>query len=106
MTENEIHDFFCIKGKEEDFFAGLINESKDEPSFPAEKIIFEILKKTFGYPVSFMDEGKEEIYYLSESKSDAVYQKYAEEINNGYYETLYDFVQELSDYLANCPDAD
>lgn len=105
MTEEEIKTFFNVNKNNEKTYLAVRNlfsdqEIQDSP----EKLITEILKQTYGYPITFMDEAKEELIHISQEKSLKVYEKYADEIINGYYEDLYDFTQELSDCLGNFPE--
>lgn len=105
MTEEEIKSFFNVtKNNEKSYFAVRDKLSDEEIQTHPEKLITEILKQTYGYPIAFMDEAKEELIHISEEKSLKVYEKYAEEIIDGYYEDLYDFTQELSDCLGNFPE--
>lgn len=105
MTEQEIKDFFILSKKDEEDYkkirSNFTDEQIEQDSVP---LVTELLKKAYGFPISFMDEGKEELFALSEEKSIEVYEKYAIEILNNYYEDLYDFTQELSDCLANFPE--
>lgn len=105
LTEDEIKSFFNVnKNNEKSYFDVRNNFSEEEIKNNPEKLITEILKQTYGFPITFMDEAKEELMHLSEEKSLQVYEKYAMEIVNDYYEDLYDFTQELSDCLRNFPD--
>lgn len=105
MTEAEIKSFFNVnKNNEKSYFEVRNNFSEEEIQNHPENLITEILKQTYGCPITFMDEAKEELIHISEEKSIQVYEKYAEEILDGYYEDLYDFTQELSDCLGNFPE--
>lgn len=105
MTEQEIKDFFILSKKDEEDYTKLRSAYTDEQiAADPVPLVTEILKKSYGFPISFMDEAAEELFNLSEEKSTEVYEKYAMEILNGYYEDMYDFTQELSDFLANFPD--
>ncbi len=105
VTEEEIKSFFNVtKNNEKSYFAVRDKFSDEDIQTNPEKLITEILKQTYGFPITFMDEAKEELIHISEEKSLKVYEKYAEEIIDGYYEDLYDFTQELSDCLGNFPE--
>lgn len=105
MTEDEIRTFFNVNANNEKTYLAVRNKFTDEEiQSKPENLITEILKQTYGCPITFMDEAKEELIHVSEEKSQKVYEKYAEEIVNGYYEDLYDFTQELSDCLGNFPE--
>ncbi|WP_407400135.1 hypothetical protein [Treponema sp.] len=104
MTEEEIKIFFNVNVNNEKSYLAVRNVFSDEEVLNhPEKLIAEILKQTYGYPISFMDEAMEELVHISEEKSLKVYENYAQEIVKGYYENLYDFTQELSDCLGNFP---
>lgn len=107
MTENEIRTFFNVTPNNEKSYLEVRNNFTDEQVCNNPEIfIKEILKKTYGFPITFMDEWKEELFTVSEEKSEKVYAQYAQEIINGYYEDLYDFTQELSDCFRNFPEDD
>lgn len=104
MNEQEIKEFFGIKDTHKNFQelrAGFTAEQIE--ANPAE-FITAILKQTYGFPITFMDEAAEELIHISEEKSQKVYETYAQEILDGEYEDLYDFTQELSDALGNFPE--
>lgn len=104
MTEQEIKDFFLIKDSHKNYQEIRAKFSDQEIQENPAALITEILKQTFGFPISFMDEGREELFTASAERSESVYQSYANEILNGYYEDLYDFTQELSDCFKNFPE--
>jgi len=105
MTEEEIKEFFMVTDKNLNSYLEVRNGFTDEQiAEKPEALITEILKKTYGYPITFMDEAAEELIHVSEERSIKVYEDYAMEILNGYYEDLYDFTQEVSDCFRNFPD--
>ncbi|MCQ2593204.1 MAG: hypothetical protein MJ188_10525 [Treponema sp.] len=105
MTEDEIKEFFNVnKNNEKSYLKVRELFSDDQIQNNPEQLISEILKQTYGFPITFMDEGREELFTVSPEKSEKVYAQYAEEIKNGYYESLYDFTQELSDCFSNFPE--
>ncbi|MBQ0040274.1 MAG: hypothetical protein KBS64_07605 [Treponema sp.] len=101
MTDEEIRAFFLISPSNEKSYLELRERLGTKADSDPELLVTEILKQTYGFPVSFMDEGMEEIVTASEEKSQAAYEKYAREIINGEYEDLYDFTQELSAAFGN-----
>lgn len=105
MTEQEFKDFFILSPKDEITYNNIRNTfSEEQLAESLQPLVTELLKKTYGFPISFMDEGKEELFTASEQKSQEVYENYAQEILDDYYEDLYDFTQELSDCFRNFPD--
>lgn len=105
MSEEEIKSFFNVNKNNEKTYLEVRNKfSEEEIKNTPEKLITEILKNTYGCPASFMDEAKEELVHIPAEKIIPVYEKYAQEIIDGYYEDLYDFTQELSDCLGNFPE--
>ena len=104
MTEEEIKTFFMVTANnEKSYLAVRQNFTDKQIEETPEKFIAAILKQTYGFPISFMDEGMEELIKVSPEKSEMVYSQYASEIVKGYYEDLYDFTQELSDCFGNFP---
>lgn len=103
MTETEIKEFFNIKDSQKNYQELRKSFTQQQIDDNPVSFITEILKQTYGFPISFLDEGSEELFYLDEKKSLDVYSKYAMEIQNGMYEDLYDFTQELSAALSNFP---
>lgn len=97
MTEEEIKNFFMVTEKNlesylknRNLFSD--NQIKENP----ENLIVEILKSTYGYPISFFDSGKEDNFTLTEEKSMKIYESFARDIIDGEYEDLYDFTQDLT----------
>lgn len=105
MTEQELKDFFILTKNDQISYdkirSGFTEEQLGESLVP---FVAELLKKAYGFPISFMDEGREELFTASEEKSQQVYETYAQEILDDYYEDLYDFTQELSDCFSNFPE--
>lgn len=97
MTEDEIKEFFMVTQKNQASYDQVRKIFSDEEiSSEPEKLIIAILKKTYGYPISFFDSGKEDNFTLSEKRSDEIYEEFAEAILAGDYEDLYDFTQDFS----------
>lgn len=97
MTEDEIKEFFMVTQKNQASYDQVRKIFNDEEiSSEPEKLIIAILKKTYGYPISFFDSGKEDNFTLSEKRSDEIYEEFAEAILAGDYEDLYDFTQDFS----------
>lgn len=101
MTEAEIKEFFLIKDTHKNYKELREKFSQEEIENDPATFITEILKQTYGFPISFMDEGSEELFEASPEQSQEVYEKYAMEILNGEYEDLYDFTQEISAEFSN-----
>lgn len=104
MTLTEIKDFFLIKESQKNYQELKKNFTDKQIEDNPKSFITAILKQTYGFPISFMDESAEELIHISEEKSQKVYENYADEILDGEYEDLYDFTQELSANLANFPE--
>ncbi len=105
MTEQDFKSFFVISKKDEETYNKIrSNFTEEQLAKNLVPFVAELLKKAYGFPISFMDEGKEELFTASEEKSQEVYENYAQEILDDYYEDLYDFTQELSDCFRNFPD--
>ncbi|MCQ2575441.1 MAG: hypothetical protein MJ162_01780 [Treponema sp.] len=105
MTEEEIKEFFMVTEKNLNSYLEVRNTFTDQQiAENPEFLVTGILKKTYGYPITFMDEAAEELIHVSEERSQKVYEEYAKEIINGYYEDLYDFTQEISDCFRNFPE--
>lgn len=105
MTEDEIRTFFNVTPNNEKTYLAVRQKFTDSQiKENPQALITEILKQTYGFPITFMDEGMEELFTVSPEKSEKVYAQYAEEIVDGYYEDLYDFTQELSACFSNFPE--
>lgn len=97
MTEDEIKSFFMVTEKNLASYIEVRNNfSDDEISASPEKLITAILKKTYGFPISFFDSGKEDNFTLSEERSQQIYEEFTKDIINGEYEDLFDFTQDFS----------
>lgn len=97
MTVEEIKDFFMISKKELPSFEIMkAKYTEDQLENNPELLITDILKKSYGFPISYFDEGKEDNITLSEARSQEVYESFAKNILMGDYEDLYDFTQDLS----------
>lgn len=97
MTEAEIKEFFMVTEKNKASYEEVKKAfSCEQIEQNPEALIIELLKKTYGYPISFFDSGKEDNFTLSEKRSDQIYEEFAENINYGDYESLYDFTQDFS----------
>lgn len=97
MTEEDIKNFFMVTQKNQASYDEVRNAFSDEEVVAApEKLIIAILKKTYGFPISFFDSGKEDNFTLSEKRSEEIYEEFAEGILYGDYEDLYDFTQDFS----------
>lgn len=97
MTEDEIKEFFMVTEKNMASYVEVRNQFSDEEiSQSPEKLITEILKKTYGFPISFFDSGKEDNFTLTEARSQQIYEDFAMDILDGEYEDLYDFTQDFS----------
>lgn len=97
MTEEEIKTFFMVTPKNQDSYNQLRSTLTDQQILDTpELLITEILKKTYGFPISFFDSGKEDNFTLSEKRSQDIYEDFALAILNGEYEDLYDFTQDFS----------
>lgn len=97
MTEDEIKSFFMVTEKN---IASYMDVRKDYSDNQIEQnpelLVTAILKKTYGFPISFFDSGKEDNFTLSEERSQKIYENFAEDILDGEYEDLYDFTQDFS----------
>lgn len=97
MTEDEIKNFFMVTEKNKASYDEIRRDFSDEGiSSEPEKLIMAILKKTYGFPISFFDSGKEDNFTLSDKRSEDIYEEFAEAILAGEYEDLYDFTQDFS----------
>jgi len=97
MTEAEIKDFFMVTEKNLSSYEEVRKAFTEEQiEQNPEALITALLKKTYGYPISFFDSGKEDNFTLSEKRSDQIYEEFAESINYGDYESLYEFTQDFS----------
>lgn len=97
MTEDEIKNFFMVTEKNKASYDEIRRDFSDEViSSEPEKLIMAILKKTYGFPISFFDSGKEDNFTLSDKRSEDIYEEFAEAILAGEYEDLYDFTQDFS----------
>lgn len=97
MTENEIKDFFMVTEKNMASYLEVRNNYTDQQILENPKaLIVDILKKTYGFPISFFDSGKEDNFTLSEEKSQKIYEEFARDILDEEYEDLYDFTQDFS----------
>lgn len=97
MTEDEIKDFFMVTEKNKDSYLKIRNNfSDDEIAANPENLIIEILKNTYGFPISFFDSGKEDNFTLTEERSMKLYKEFTRDIMDGEYEDLYDFTQDFS----------
>lgn len=97
MTENEIKEFFMVTEKNETSYLEVRKDFTDQQiSENPELLIIAILKKTYGFPISFFDSGKEDNFTLSEERSQIIYEEFAESILYDDYEDLYDFTQDFS----------
>jgi len=97
MTEEEIKTFFMVTEKNLASYLEVRNQFTDtQISETPEALITEILKKTYGFPISFFDSGKEDNFTLSETRSQKIYENFALDILDGEYEDLYDFTQDFS----------
>jgi len=97
MTEEEIKNFFMVTEKN----LATYNESRSALSDEQIKenpeiLIIAILKKTYGFPISFFDSGLEDNFTLTEEKSQSIYESFARDILDGEYEDLYEFTQDFS----------
>lgn len=97
MSEDEIKEFFMVTEKNVASYDEVRKNfsDKDIKSHP-ENLIIAILKKTYGYPISFFDSGLEDNFTLSEELSQNLYEEFAEAILAGEYEDLYEFTQDFS----------
>lgn len=97
MTEEEIKDFFIVTEKNMASYLESRNKFTEEQIKESpELLITEILKKTYGFPISFFDSGKEDNFTLSEARSQKIYEDFAQDILDDEYEDLYDFTQDFS----------
>lgn len=97
MTEEEIKAFFMVTEKNINSYLECRNKfTEDQILENPDLLVIEILKKTYGFPISFFDSGKEDNFTLSEEKSLKIYTEFAESILFGDYEDLYDFTQDFS----------
>lgn len=97
MTEDEIKNFFMVTEKNKASYDEIRRDFSDEGiSSEPEKLIMAILKKTYGFPISFFDSGKEDNFTLSDKRSEDIYEEFAEAILAGEYEDLYDFTHDFS----------
>jgi len=97
MTEDEIKDFFMVTEKNLASYEEIRKSfTETQISEKPEELIIAILKKTYGYPISFFDSGKEDNFTLTEEKSQKLYEEFADAIIDGEYEDLYDFTQDFS----------
>lgn len=97
MTEDEIKSFFMVTEKNIASYMDVRkdysdNQIKQNP----ELLVTAILKKTYGFPISFFDSGKEDNFTLTEKRSQDIYEEFAMAILNDEYEDLYDFTQDFS----------
>lgn len=100
MTEQNIKDFFMVNEKNIASYNKVRNNFSDSQiEENPELLVIEILKQTFGYPISFFDSGKEDNINLTKEKSDSIYESFANDILKNYYEDLYDFTQDFSNSL-------
>lgn len=100
MTENEIKDFFVLTENDQKSYDAIRGTFTDEQiQNNPEDLIIAILKKTYGFPISFFDSGKEDNFTLTEARSNQIYEDFAFEILDGTYEDLYDFTQDFSNSL-------
>lgn len=104
MTEAEIKEFFGISTDHKTYNELRKAYTSEQIESDSVGFITEILKRFYGFPISFVDEYSEEFFKLSEEKSQEVYAEYAQEIIDGIYEDLYDFTMELSSDLRNFPE--
>lgn len=97
MTEDEIKDFFMVTEKNIASYKEVRKTfTENQISENPEELIISILKKTYGFPISFFDSGKEDNFTLSEQRSQKIYEEFAEAINCNEYEDLYNFTQDFS----------
>ena len=97
MTEEEIKEFFMVTQKNLSSYMEVRNSFTDEQIQQSPQLLITaILKKTYGFPISFFDSGKEDNFTLSESRSQKIYEDFALDILDGEYEDLYDFTQDFS----------
>lgn len=97
MTEEEIKTFFMVTEKNLPSYMEVRNNFTDQQiEETPEVLITEILKKTYGFPISFFDSGKEDNFTLTEKRSQDIYEEFAMAILNDEYEDLYDFTQDFS----------
>lgn len=97
MTEDEIKTFFMVTEKNLNSYTEVREKfSEDQIKNEPELLVIEILKKTYGFPISFFDSGKEDNFTLSEKRSQEIYEGFAMDIIDGEYEDLYDFTQDFS----------
>lgn len=97
MTEDEIKTFFMVTEKNlPSYMEVRKNFTEQQVQETPEVLITEVLKKTYGFPISFFDSGKEDNFTLSEARSQKIYEDFAIDILDGEYEDLYDFTQDFS----------
>ena len=97
MTPDEIKDFFMISQKEFSSFEEMKSKYTEEQlACNPELLIVDLLKKSYGFPISFFDEGKEENINLSEKRSQEVYESFAKNIIMDDYADIYAFTQDLT----------
>lgn len=97
MTEDEIKTFFMVTEKNiASYMEVRKNFSDEQIKQTPEILITAILKKTYGFPISFFDSGKEDNFTLTEDRSEKIYKDFAFDILDGEYEDLYDFTQDFS----------
>ncbi|MDO4507648.1 MAG: hypothetical protein Q4B64_11940 [Spirochaetales bacterium] len=97
MTTDEIKAFFMITEKELPSFEKMkAKYTEGQLESTPELLIVDLLKKSYGFPISYFDEGKEDNITLTEKRSEEVYESFAKNILMGDYEDLYDFTQDLT----------
>lgn len=97
MNEDEIKAFFMVTDKNINSYIEVRKNFTDKSiSEKPELFVAAILKKTYGFPISYFDSGLEDNFTLSEEESQKIYNDFAQAIVDGEYEDLYDFTQDLS----------
>lgn len=97
MTEEEIKTFFMVTEKNLSSYLEVRSKFTDQQILEnPELFIAEILKKTYGFPISFFDSGLEDNFTLTPEKSQKIYEEFSQAILDNEYEDLYDFTQDFS----------